>query len=195
MLDVSGGMVEEPNLIGKGKMKGKERGRMLVVLLSVWLLFVSGCSVGESEYLADDLSGVNHTSEAINYFSVNGYGGGNIQPHGFGGGACCMLMPRKWRPGLKIFVKWETDPNPRARLPALGTASYDAAYAEHEKNYRQHGAVVEIPKYETSELCSITIHFLPCNSLKATTVCQGYRHPDYPIKEALVMKEPNTCLK
>ena len=195
MLNVSDGVVEESSLISTHGMKGKGWGRMLVVLLSACLLLVSGCSIGESDYLTDDLKAVNHTSHAINYYSVNGYGGGNIQPHGFSGSVCCMSIPREWRPGLKVFVTWETDPNPHARLPALGTASYDEAYAQHAKNYLQHGALVEVPRYGIVGVCSLKIHFLPCNQLKATTACWGFRQPDYPIKEPLIMKEPSTCPK
>ena len=40
------------------------------------LLLLAGCSPGTPKYLAGDLNGVNHTSAAINHFSVNGYGGG-----------------------------------------------------------------------------------------------------------------------
>ena len=173
--------------------KGKIYGRICTVLFSIWIFFVSGCAVKESQYLNDYLEGINHTSEPINHYAVNGFGGGRIQSHGFSRSSCCMLLPRKWRPGLDVLVEWETDPNPRARLPALGTVTYAAAYAAHEKKYRQFAAVVEVPYYEAPAVCSLKIHFLPCNQLKATTACPAYRQPSYPIKEPLVMKEPAKC--
>ena len=40
------------------------------------LLLLAGCSAGESKFLAGNLNAVNHTSAAINHFSVNDYGGG-----------------------------------------------------------------------------------------------------------------------
>ncbi len=49
------------------------------------LLLLAGCSPGTPKFLAGDLNGVNHTSAAINHFSVNGYGGRNISPFGYGG--------------------------------------------------------------------------------------------------------------
>ena len=67
------------------------------------LVLLAGCSMGESKYLAGDVNGVNHTSAAINHFSVNGYGGPNISPHGYGGGMCCAMLPRQWQPGLKMI--------------------------------------------------------------------------------------------
>ena len=41
--------------------------------------------------------------------------------------------------------------------------------------------------------CGLTVHFLSCNQIKVTTVCQKYGTPNYPIKEPREMKEPATC--
>ncbi|EGD5077121.1 DUF3304 domain-containing protein, partial [Escherichia coli] len=49
-----------------------------------------------------------------------------------------------------------------------------------------------IPEYG-AERCGLTVHFLPCNQIKVTTVCEGYGTPNYPIKEPREMKEPATC--
>ncbi|GKQ43971.1 DUF3304 domain-containing protein [Pseudomonas syringae] len=159
------------------------------------LALLAGCSVGESTFLAGNLNGVNHTPAAINHFSVNGYGGANISAHGYGGGMCCAMLPRQWQPGLKLKVEWEADPNPNARLPALGSELYLAAYAKHEANYQQHSAIVDLPPYETEKLCSLKVHFLPCNQIKVATACMAYGQPGYPIKEPLEMKEPAVCPK
>ncbi|WP_455927658.1 DUF3304 domain-containing protein [Pseudomonas capeferrum] len=158
-------------------------------------VLLAGCSLGESKFLAGNLNGINHTSAAINYFSVNGYGGPNISAHGYGGGMCCAMLPRIWQPGLKLKVEWETDPNPNARLPALGTDLYRAAYAIHKANYQQHSAVVDLPAYETEKLCSLKVHFLPCNQIKVATACMAYGQAGYPIKEPLEMKESAVCPK
>ncbi|WP_226478237.1 DUF3304 domain-containing protein [Pseudomonas sp. MWU16-30323] len=161
---------------------------------SCLLVLLAGCSLGESKFLAGDLNGVNHTSAAINYFSVNGYGGANISPHGYGGGMCCAMLPRYWQPGLKLKVEWEIDPNPNAHLPALGSDLYLAAYAIHEANYQQHSTIVDLPPYEDS-LCALEVHFLPCNKVKVSTSCWRYPSPNSPIKEPLEMKEPAVCPK
>ncbi|WP_338922349.1 DUF3304 domain-containing protein [Pseudomonas silesiensis] len=159
------------------------------------LLSLAGCSPGTPKFLAGDLNGVNHTSAAINHFSVNGYGGANISPYGYGGGVCCVMLPSQWSPGLKFKVEWETDPNSTARLPRLGTDEYRAGYAKHKAKYQQHSAIVDIPSYEIGTLCSLKIHFLPCNQVKATTACMAYGQPGYPIKDPIEMKEPAVCPK
>jgi hypothetical protein len=157
------------------------------------VLLLMGCSPSESEYLSGNLYGINHTSAGINYFSVNGYGGGRIPAYGWGGGTCCTLLPRKWFSGLKAYVTWETDPDPYADSPPLGTNEFREFMKMHRLGYQQHNAEIDIPQYETSDLCSLKVHFLPCNKIKITTVCPVYGQPSYPIKEPRVMQEPATC--
>ncbi|MCU9949056.1 DUF3304 domain-containing protein [Pseudomonas sp. PDM13] len=166
-------------------------------LLGLLLLGLAGCSLGESEYLGGDLWAVNHTSAAINHFSVNGYGGGNANPHGYGGGACCVMLPREWRPGILMKVEWETDPDPYARIKRK-TSGYgfdEEAYAQHRANYGNHTAMVPLPPYEEEGLCALEVHFFPCHQVKVTTSCWRYPSPNSPIKEPLEMKEPAACPK
>jgi hypothetical protein len=155
-----------------------------------------GCSMGESKFLGGNLNGVNHTSAAINYFTVNGYGGPNISPYGYGGGMCCAMLPRVWQPGLKFEVKWETDPNPYEKIKRKpdGFNFDEAALAKHEANYGRHSAIVDLPPYE-EKLCALEVHFLPCNQVKVSTSCWRYPSPNSPIKEPIKMKEPAICPK
>src|SRR5690606_23041187 len=85
-------------------------GRYPFAGLSLVLLLVSGCMAKESEMLGAPVEGYNHTSAAINRFTVNGAGGPNLGPYSGGGGqVCCGSVPRYWRPGLKAIVEWEKD--------------------------------------------------------------------------------------
>lgn len=165
-------------------------GLMMLVLLA------SACSQAQSrESSAANVTGVNHTSANINSFTVNGAGGPNIGPfhNGSGKQQCCVMLPDKWYPGMQAKIEWETDPEPYAELPPLGTDAYRAAYAKHAANYQQHTTVVDIPQYQ--QACALVIHFLVCNQIKVTTACSGYGQPNYPIKEPLHMKEPVKCPK
>ncbi|WP_456310727.1 DUF3304 domain-containing protein [Serratia proteamaculans] len=160
------------------------------ILFVLLVLLISGCSQAESGgYTAGDLRGYNHTQQGINYFRVNGYGGG------VRGNTCCILLPDKWTPGLKAHVEWEVDPKTASEFP--GYEDWDE-YLKWEKevksSFQKYSAVVDIPKYG-EERCGITVHFLPCNQVKVTTICDGYGTPDYPIKEPLDMKEPAQCPK
>ncbi|WP_339483754.1 MULTISPECIES: DUF3304 domain-containing protein [unclassified Pseudomonas] len=158
------------------------------------LLLLSGCSGGAPKFLAGNLDAVNHTSAAINRFSVNGYGGGNASPFGYGGGMCCVMLPGQWEPGLKFEVKWETDPNPYAGSPPLGTDEFRAFMVKHKTSYGQHQVIVDLPPYE-DRLCALEVHFLPCHQVKVSTSCWRYPSPNSPIKEPLKMQEPAVCPK
>ncbi|MEG0233917.1 MAG: DUF3304 domain-containing protein [Hafnia sp.] len=148
-------------------------------------LLTSGTVVfGESSSGAN-LTGVNHTQKGISSFMVNDYRGQ------MGGYSCCIMLPDQWRPGLKVEVKWMSDPNPNEKLPPLGTDEYRTSYAKHAANYKNHSEVVDIPKY--NQACDLVIHFLPCDQVKATAICSVYGREDYPIKEPLNMSEPKTC--
>ena len=154
----------------------------------LFIFFVSGCSHASDEgYTAGDLRGFNHMADSgVNSFSVNGYGGTLT------GNSCCIMLPDKWKPGLKARIEWEVDPNPNVILPPLGTDEFRTAYARHKAKYQQHSTIVDIPEYG-KERCGLTVHFLPCDQVKVTTVCSGYGTPNYPIKEPLNMKEPASC--
>jgi len=148
-------------------------------LLAVSLL--NGCMAKESEMLGAEITGINHTSAAINRFTVNGAGGPNLGPYGGGGGqVCCGSIPRHWRPGLRAIVEWEKDPAPKAYVnwPPLGTDGYRAAYKKHAANYTRHSATVEIPRY--GEPGPIVVHFLPCNKVIVAASDVSYGHPNYP---------------
>ncbi len=69
------------------------------------------------DYTAGDIKGMNHTDVAINYFSINGYGGQNIVPFGERG-YCCVMLPDKWHSGLKARIEWGITPN-TVPLPPL----------------------------------------------------------------------------
>jgi hypothetical protein len=90
-------------------------------------------------------------------------------------------------------VKWETDPDPYARLPH--DERYLAAYEEHKKGYRLHKRVLELPKYAEDGLCSLEVHFMPCNEIKFSNSCWRYPSPDGPIQDPLEMPEPAVCPK
>ncbi|WP_410002280.1 DUF3304 domain-containing protein [Pseudomonas fluorescens] len=155
-------------------------------------LMLSGCSSAENEMAGGNIEAVNHTLNAINWLSVNGY-----RADGGGGSSCCVIMPTKWRPGLMADVEWEVDTDPYAysKWPPLGSDGYRAAQIKHKANYQHHSATVEIPEWSGTDSCGLKVHFLVCNQIKVTTSCWGYGSPHNPIKERLEMKEPAICPK
>jgi len=164
--------------------------RLAQGLCGLFCLTLLGCSSADNEMAAGNIQAVNHTLSAINWLSVNGY-----RAHGGGGSSCCIIMPTKWRPGLKANVEWEVDPDPYAKMPPLGTNEFKVAMAKAEFSFRRYSATVDIPEWSGTESCGLTVHFLVCNKIKVTTSCWGHGSPHNPIKEPRQMKEPAVCPK
>ncbi|ROP61542.1 uncharacterized protein DUF3304 [Enterobacter sp. BIGb0383] len=169
----------------------------LVKLPSIILFFGASflAGYGKAEtWSGGDLRGVNHTSQPIPRFSVNGRSGPNIGSYGEGGGSCCISLPDKWRPDLRADVEWEVSTN-YDRMAFPGYADWDK-YEAWEKNLLEgivkHRTTVDIPDYGDKK-CGLTVHFLPCNQIKVTASCWTYGAAEYPIKEPREMEEPAIC--
>ena len=151
-------------------------GTVLVALLQ------TGCVSKESEMLGAPVEGYNHTSAAINRFTVNGAGGPNLGPYSGGGGqVCCSSLPRQWWPGLRAIVEWEKDPSPYEYAnwsERLYSDAWNKRMDEHRSHYTRHRAVVEIHEYDSPG--PLVVHFLPCDTVRvaATPIVPG--HPGYP---------------
>ncbi|OLU28805.1 hypothetical protein BVH03_12225 [Pseudomonas sp. PA15(2017)] len=146
------------------------------------LLLISGCIARESEMLGAPVEGYNHTSAAINRFTVNGAGDPNLGPYSGGGGqVCCGSVPRYWRPGLRAIVEWEKDPSPYWYAnwsERLYSDAWNKRMDEHRSHYTRHRVVVEIHEYDSPG--PLVVHFLPCDTVRvaATPIVPG--HPGYP---------------
>jgi hypothetical protein len=165
---------------------------MLRWLLGVMVLTLFGCTSADNEMAGGNIQAINHTVHAINWLSVNGY-----RAHGGGGSSCCVVMPVKWRPGLKAHIEWEVDPDPFAKIKrkATGFGFDDEAWAKHEANFQHHSTTVDIPEWSGTDSCDLKVHFFVCNQVKVTTACALYGQPNYPIKDPMEMKEPAVCPK
>lgn len=161
-------------------------------MLGFFGLTLFGCSSADNEMVGGNIQAVNHTLHNINWLSVNGY-----RADGGGGRSCCIVMPVKWRPGLKANIEWEVDPNPYVKIKRkkTGYGFDDAAWAEHEAKFQRHSTTVDIPEWPGTKRCGLSVHFLVCNEVKVTSSCWASSSSNYPIKEPMEMKEPAVCPK
>jgi len=162
------------------------------------------------------IEAINHTSWAINRFSVNGVNGLDaIGPYQGGGGGCCFGVQGPWKSTMTVQVDWETGvafasdvpemPKPkRPILSNLDSKTADLKAEEYSKKYHEwfdkikaiskaHTRIVPLPDYTDQATCGITVHFMPCDQIKVTTSCADYGNPDYPIKEPVYMEKPSVC--
>ena len=128
-------------------------------ILALSLAFAStACS--ERRDASIELSGLNYTDVGIATFSVNDYSGHGIYPNGGGGKfICCVDIPRKWRAGMKVTVRWAED----GRTPG--------PWKER---------VVEVPEYTKSDIGVFAVHFYPGDIVKVLVTAKMEGHPDYP---------------
>ncbi|MBA4246420.1 MAG: hypothetical protein C0452_21065 [Pseudomonas sp.] len=170
-----------------------QRGILVSALFLAGLL-LGACAAEQPKRLGAPIEGYNHTSAAVNRFSVNGSGGSNVGPHSGGGQTCCVSLPVTWEPGVTVVVEWEKDPNPMAARYLPPQNDWEArrkAIEAHKANYTKHRAVVEVAPYEG--LGVVSVHFLPCNQVKVAAGTTRPRLAGHPYKYPLRMEEPSQC--
>lgn len=129
-------------------------------LLLAVLLWLSGCSASK---IGVPISGYNHTKNTyVNLFSVNKASGANYGPgEGGAGSTCCVELPEKWAPGMRVTVRWEYS------IGLKGSELF------------QHTTEVEVPKYSTP--ATINVHFFENKKVKVIVSPCGIRHQYYPM--------------
>ncbi|QQX62150.1 DUF3304 domain-containing protein [Pseudomonas chlororaphis subsp. aurantiaca] len=173
--------------------QGRLFGGMALGMLGT--LMLSACQARQ-EMLSAPVAGYNHTSAAINRFSVNGASGPNLGAYE-GGGAevCCGVLPRHWRSGMKAVVEWQKDPHPYAYGEWKEKPFSDAwndRMKEHKQHYSRHRAVVDIPQYGEA-VCALQVHFLLCDQVRVSTTCYTPGNPKYPDQAYFETREATTC--
>ncbi len=138
--------------------------RIFKVYLSLLVMVFTLASCSERT-MGVGITGYNHSKvHPIFNFTVNGAMGSNLsQESGGGKESCCVMVPEKWRPGLKAKVAWvydsdQGDPNPPP--------------PPQEKE-------VEIPEYKNGG--RLEVHFYANHEVKVIVSPCGIEHPFYPM--------------
>lgn len=145
----------------------------LLALLPVALL--SGCLEDEKTGVSYD--GANHTDRPAMFVTINGEGGiMNIEPGAEGGDICCVIVPVKWKPGLKVTVGWQDE----------GSWLKDEQGNEVIRNGKtvlipapRKSKTVDLPEYDTPE--TLWIHFFPNEEVKVVMSKYGPGSVKHPI--------------
>lgn len=128
--------------------------------ISALLFAFTGAACSGTNNANLELSGLNYTDKGISMFSVDGYGGHSIFPNGGGGKfVCCVTIPRKWRAGMKVTVRWTDDD----RVP---------------DSWKER--VVDVPEYTKQDMGAFAVHFYPDDTVKVLVTSKIVGHPDYP---------------
>ncbi|VWD43893.1 DUF3304 domain-containing protein [Burkholderia contaminans] len=142
------------------------------MIVSIWKRFAAVFVVGLLLTLAgwsdaDDsnpssVSGYNYTEYYVDQFSISNEGqklsagGSNMLPKEAGqvrsesGGMCCISIPSKWRPDMKLVVKWRRDTRP---------------YDDDRSGDQWLTATTEVPPYGP-RTAGFLVHFLPGDRIR-----------------------------
>lgn len=149
------------------------KGWLLVCLIGVVLGACSG-----DETVAVSYAAYNHTDKSIVSIIINGEGGIlDASAHGGGGSMCCVILPKRWRPGLMATIKWQEDDIPIFNRD--GTRKViDGVPATKESPWKER--TVEVPKYK-GEMGTFFIHIFPGDEVKVLMNIYGAGNPNHPL--------------
>ncbi len=121
--------------------------------------------------------GVHHLSSdfLISEFYVNKYGGIGVQREGGGSGEiCCIMIPRRWRPGLVVEVRWRVEDWSHAQSTEIEVGNY--------KSIQPAGMyIARVPVEKYVEAYSLYVHFFPNGRVRVFTTPYSVLHPNHPV--------------
>lgn len=142
-------------------------------------LGLSACEPeSEPEKVSLSYLGVNHTDESVVSIIVNGVGGILDAPAQGGGGAqiCCVMLPKRWRPGLTTEIKWQVDGDWLTDDKGKEVLR-DGRRVYVPKPYKTQ--IVEVPQYTDDELGHFDIHIMPGDKVLVKVSSIFPEHPKY----------------
>lgn len=121
-----------------------------------------------------DLSGVHHLGDKFNVpqFYVDGGYYGNVGREGGGGDTCCVLLPKKWRPGLSVEIRWSIGDWTNENRAELGAGNFDSVSG------KAYIARVPVERYVVAE--HLWVHFFAGGKVRVVsspTGSWGEKHP------------------
>lgn len=139
------------------------------VLLLILLVPLAACF--EEETVAVGYSAINHTDKWIISVIINDEGGIlGAAPQGEGGEVCCVVLPRKWRSGLRAKIEWRYDSTPKLDgngkvitndgVPVLIESPWNERTIELPQ-YDSHVGRFQLHFYANGEVKSVISNFLP----------------------------------
>ena len=118
-------------------------------------------------FVAVDLSGKQHIGPDFNIseFYLNGTNGFNVGREGGGGSdVCCVLLPKRWRPGLSADVRWEIGNWTNVKRAVANEKSSIPTFTHFK-------ARVPVEKYETPE--RVVVHFFKGGKVRVVVGSPG----------------------
>ncbi|WP_332855492.1 DUF3304 domain-containing protein [Duganella sp. S19_KUP01_CR8] len=163
--------------------------RTLLVLVTGVTLYVGYSeyrSSREDEFVPTDIVGVQHLGHDFNIseFYVNKYGGTNVGREGGGGGSvCCVVLPRQWRPGLVVEVRWEVTDWSHENREEIEAGNFESVTTRG-----MYIAKVPVEKYET--VGELYVHFFPRGRVRVVSTMYSTLSTAHPVRRGPAEGDP-----
>jgi hypothetical protein len=123
------------------------------------------------------LTGVQHIGPDFNIsdFYVDGYNGSNVGREGGGGSdVCCVMLPKKWRPGLTVELRWAVGDWSKEIPAETGFGNYKSITSEGV-----YKAKVPVEKYDVPG--HVYVHFYAGGKARVVSSEVGSGNSHHPI--------------
>jgi len=155
--------------------------RILGVLVLPLLFSACGKEPPRNEASASSISGFNYSGEGIQEYHVNGVWGGGISIGGGYGTVCCVNLPDRWTPDLKVTIGWrrsdcEPDGPRGSRCPV--PVDYQTSGKPLPWSYKTLKREVPIERFEKGD--TLQVFFLPDDQVKVYVSSFDPEHKDHP---------------
>lgn len=153
-----------------------------VPLFGIALALLSNFGIISSEsrnMLSVGIKGVHHMGEkfAVSEFYVNGYWGGNVGNEGGGGSTvCCIMLPKKWRPGLVGDLRWSVSDWSKENKEQTAVGNYSSV------DWTLFRAIVPVEKYEGTPN-ELYVHFFADGKVRLVSSRVGSGNKKHPIRD------------
>jgi hypothetical protein len=156
--------------------------RILGVLVLPLLFSACGKEPPRNEASASSISGFNYSGEGIQEYHVNGVWGGGISIGGGYGTVCCVNLPDRWTPDLKVTIGWRrSDCGQRGpantRCPPL-PPDFQMGQRPPEWKYKSLKKEVPVERFERGD--TVQVFFLPDDQVKVYVSSIDPEHKDHP---------------
>ncbi len=144
---------------------------------------LGGCF--EEEKVEVSYVAVNRTSEPVMFITLNDRGGiMAARPMTTNTGMCCVVLPKHWRPELRVTVGWQADD-----IPVLDEKG-QRVIRDGKSVLRQaprKSVTVPIREYSPEETGDVFIHFLAGDKVE---VVRSRVSPSHPLYQPAHLREP-----
>ena len=149
------------SILRRFKSMNKQTTCAYLIAAGASILMTSACTETTTSV---SVSGYNHMNQlSIHMFDINGTAGINASPGSGGGETCCVTIPLRWQPGIKMRVRWE----------------YDQDEDSTQSLPKNQVTEVDIPEYR--RLGAVQVHFYDGHRVKLVVSPCSPEHPFYPV--------------